>query len=186
MQLLKSVLSSLHTYWASVFILPKAIIKVIEGKMRAFLWKGSSGIGYAKVSWVQVCKPKKEGGLGIHRVLHMNQALMLKHVWRILQEDPRSIWVAWVLKHRLRNQTIWTYNSASASWCWRKLIKGTIDRQLPTRTSHYGAAVRLAAHDGIATRPIAVAVREKLRYSRDCGCASSHLPAAVRCDSLES
>ncbi|KAL0444985.1 UNVERIFIED_CONTAM: hypothetical protein Slati_2221200 [Sesamum latifolium] len=122
-QLLKSVLSSLHMYWASVFILPKAVIKVIEGKMRAFLWKGSSGTGYAKVSWVQVCKSKEEGGLGIRRVLHMNQALMLKHVWRILQEDPRSIWVAWVLRHRLQNQTIWTYNSASASWRWRKLIK---------------------------------------------------------------
>ncbi|KAL0439818.1 UNVERIFIED_CONTAM: hypothetical protein Slati_2464800 [Sesamum latifolium] len=49
-QLLKSVLSSLHMYWASVFILSKAVIKVIEGKIRAFLWKGSSGIGYAKVS----------------------------------------------------------------------------------------------------------------------------------------
>ncbi|KAL0455371.1 UNVERIFIED_CONTAM: hypothetical protein Slati_0876300 [Sesamum latifolium] len=66
---------------------------------------------------------KEEGGLGVRSVLHMNQALMLKHVWQILQEDPRSIWVAWVLRHRLRNQTIWTYKSASASWCWKKLIK---------------------------------------------------------------
>ncbi|KAL0386421.1 UNVERIFIED_CONTAM: hypothetical protein Slati_4603300 [Sesamum latifolium] len=101
-QLLKSVLSSLHMYWSSVFILPKAVIKVIEGKMRTFLWKGSSRTGYAKVSWGQVCKPKEEGGLGIRSVLHLNQALMLKHVWRILQEDPHSIWVAWVLRHRLR------------------------------------------------------------------------------------
>ncbi|KAL0444983.1 UNVERIFIED_CONTAM: hypothetical protein Slati_2221000 [Sesamum latifolium] len=76
-----------------------------------------------KVSWVKVCKSKEEGGLGIRRVLHMNQALMLKHVWRILQEDPRSIWVAWVLRHRLRNQTIWTYDSSSTSWCWKKLVK---------------------------------------------------------------
>ncbi|KAL0445598.1 UNVERIFIED_CONTAM: hypothetical protein Slati_1687700 [Sesamum latifolium] len=89
-QLLKSVLSSLHMYWSSIFILPKAIIKVVEKKMRTFLWKGSSGSGYAKVSWVQVCMPKEEGGLGIRRVLHMNQALMLKHVWRILQEDPNQ------------------------------------------------------------------------------------------------
>ncbi|KAL0420875.1 UNVERIFIED_CONTAM: hypothetical protein Slati_3110400 [Sesamum latifolium] len=116
-QLIKSVLSSLHTYWASIFILPKSVIKVIEGRMRAFLWKGSASSGYAKVSWAQVCKTKEEGGLGVRSVLHMNQALMLKHVWRILQEDPRSIWVAWVLRHRLRNQTIWTYKSASASWC---------------------------------------------------------------------
>ncbi|KAL0444647.1 UNVERIFIED_CONTAM: LINE-1 retrotransposable element O protein [Sesamum latifolium] len=122
-QLLKSVLSSLHVYWSSIFVLPKSIIRVIEQKMRSFLWKRPSGSGFAKVSWGQVCKPKEEGGLGIRRVLHMNQALMLKHVWRILQEDPSSIWVAWVLRYRLRNQTVWTVNAASASWCWRKLVK---------------------------------------------------------------
>ncbi|KAL0284071.1 UNVERIFIED_CONTAM: hypothetical protein Sradi_7209200 [Sesamum radiatum] len=122
-QLIKSVLNSLHTYWASVFVLPKSIIKVIEGKMRSFLWKGSSGFGHAKVSWAQVCKTTEEGGLGIRSVLLMNQALILKQVWRILQEDPRSIWVAWVLRHRLRHQTVWTFNVASAPWLWKKIIK---------------------------------------------------------------
>ncbi|KAL0282162.1 UNVERIFIED_CONTAM: hypothetical protein Sradi_7269400 [Sesamum radiatum] len=67
-QLIKSVLSSLHTYWASVFILPKAVLKVIEERMRSFLWKGASGSGVAKVAWEQICRPKKEGGLGIKRV----------------------------------------------------------------------------------------------------------------------
>ncbi|KAL0411535.1 UNVERIFIED_CONTAM: hypothetical protein Slati_3743200 [Sesamum latifolium] len=56
-QLIKSVLSSLHTCWASVFILPKSIINIIEGRMRKFLWQGSSGRGYAKEDtqsiWVQ-------------------------------------------------------------------------------------------------------------------------------------
>ncbi|KAL0284495.1 UNVERIFIED_CONTAM: hypothetical protein Sradi_7195600 [Sesamum radiatum] len=123
LQLIKSVLSSLHMYWSSVFILPKAVIKVIERRMRDFLWKGVSGTGYAKVSWLQVCKSKEEGGLGIRRVLFMNQALMLRHIWRILQRDPRSIWVAWVLRYRLRNQTLWTSSVTTAPWCWRKLIK---------------------------------------------------------------
>ncbi|KAL0292835.1 UNVERIFIED_CONTAM: hypothetical protein Sradi_6970900 [Sesamum radiatum] len=77
LQLIKSVLSSLHMYWSSVFILPKAVIK----------------------------------------------ALMLRHIWRILQRDPRSIWVAWVLRYRLRNQTLWTSSVTTAPWCWRKLIK---------------------------------------------------------------
>ncbi|KAL0294970.1 UNVERIFIED_CONTAM: hypothetical protein Sradi_6858100 [Sesamum radiatum] len=122
-QLLESVLGSLHIYWSSVFILPKSIIKVIEQYMRTFLWKGASGSGLVNVSWDQVCKPKEEGGLGIRRVLHMNQALILRHVWRILQEDPNSIWVAWVLRYMLRNHTIWTVNTASASWCWKKLVK---------------------------------------------------------------
>ncbi|KAL0293620.1 UNVERIFIED_CONTAM: hypothetical protein Sradi_6926600 [Sesamum radiatum] len=98
-QLIRSVLSSLHTYWASVFILPKSVISVIEQRMRNFLWKGATGSGYAKVSWAQVCRPKVEGGLGIRRVLFMNQALMMKHLWRVLQADTSSIWVAWVLRY---------------------------------------------------------------------------------------
>ncbi|KAL0294267.1 UNVERIFIED_CONTAM: hypothetical protein Sradi_6895600 [Sesamum radiatum] len=82
--------------------------QVIEQRMRAFLWKGSTGSGLAKVSWDHVCKSKEEGGLGLRRVLYMNQALMLKNVWRLLQEDPNSIWVAWVLQYRLRRHSIWT------------------------------------------------------------------------------
>ncbi|KAL0282049.1 UNVERIFIED_CONTAM: hypothetical protein Sradi_7273900 [Sesamum radiatum] len=85
-QLIKSVLSSLHTYWASVFILPKAVLKVIEERMRSFLWKGASGSGVAK-------------------------------------EDKCSIWVSWVLRYRLKNQTLWTAKVSNAPWCWKKLVK---------------------------------------------------------------
>ncbi|KAL0281697.1 UNVERIFIED_CONTAM: hypothetical protein Sradi_7295700 [Sesamum radiatum] len=56
----------------------------------------------------------------------MNVALMLKQVWRIIQEEPTSIWVAWVRRYRLRNQTLWTVNTVSASWCWRKLVKASL------------------------------------------------------------
>ncbi|KAL0298166.1 UNVERIFIED_CONTAM: hypothetical protein Sangu_3157300 [Sesamum angustifolium] len=45
LQLIKSVLSTLHTYWASAFILPKGVLKSLEKKMRQFLWHGSSGSG---------------------------------------------------------------------------------------------------------------------------------------------
>ncbi|KAL0310274.1 UNVERIFIED_CONTAM: hypothetical protein Scaly_2943700 [Sesamum calycinum] len=45
LQLIKSVLSTLHTYWASVFILPKGVLKILEKKMRTFLWQGQSGTG---------------------------------------------------------------------------------------------------------------------------------------------
>ncbi|KAL0295644.1 UNVERIFIED_CONTAM: hypothetical protein Scaly_3094800 [Sesamum calycinum] len=69
LQLIKSVLSTLHTYWASVFILPKGVLKLLEKRMRAFLWQGSSGSGNAKVAWDQLCKPKGEGGLGIRSLI---------------------------------------------------------------------------------------------------------------------
>ncbi|KAL0367292.1 UNVERIFIED_CONTAM: hypothetical protein Sradi_3619300 [Sesamum radiatum] len=54
LQLIKSVLTALQVYWAMAFILPKSIIKEIEKRLSSFLWKGSSEVGYAKVSWRQV------------------------------------------------------------------------------------------------------------------------------------
>ncbi|KAL0284387.1 UNVERIFIED_CONTAM: hypothetical protein Sradi_7200500 [Sesamum radiatum] len=53
----------------AVFILPKGVIRAIETKLRSFLWQGSTGKGYAKVAWDQLCKPKTEGGLGIRNLL---------------------------------------------------------------------------------------------------------------------
>ncbi|KAL0295598.1 UNVERIFIED_CONTAM: hypothetical protein Scaly_3097700 [Sesamum calycinum] len=93
LQLIKSVLSTLHMYWASVFILPKGVLKMLERKMRTFLWQGPSGGRQAKVAWDQICKPKAEGGLGLRSLIIMNQALILKQMWRVLQNDGSSIWV---------------------------------------------------------------------------------------------
>ncbi|KAL0284153.1 UNVERIFIED_CONTAM: hypothetical protein Sangu_2843400 [Sesamum angustifolium] len=88
--------------------------------MRRFLWHGS---GNAKVAWAQICKPKQEGGLGIRSLVITNQALMLKQLWRLLQNDGTSIWVEWIQRHRLRQSTIWTFNGATGSWGWKKLLK---------------------------------------------------------------
>ncbi|KAL0294820.1 UNVERIFIED_CONTAM: putative mitochondrial protein [Sesamum angustifolium] len=65
LQLIKSVLMSLNVYWAMAFILPKGVIRAVEKRMRHFLWKGNSAVGYPKVAWSDVCRPMEEGGLGI-------------------------------------------------------------------------------------------------------------------------
>ncbi|KAK4383529.1 hypothetical protein Sango_2767100 [Sesamum angolense] len=122
LQLIKSVLTTLHTYWASAFILPKGVLKTLEKKMRQFLWHGSVGSRNAKVAWAWISKPKEEGGLGIRSLTTTNQALMLKQLWRILQNDGTSIW-DWVQRYRLRNSTIWTFNGALGSWGWKKMLK---------------------------------------------------------------
>ncbi|KAL0293586.1 UNVERIFIED_CONTAM: hypothetical protein Sangu_3235000 [Sesamum angustifolium] len=122
-QLIRSVLNTLHIYWASVFILPKGIISILEGKMRKFLWQGPNRRGNAKVAWDQICKPKEEGGLGIRSMTVSNKALMMKHLWRLLQNDGTSIWVEWIQLHRLQNSTLWTFNGATGSWGWKKMLK---------------------------------------------------------------
>ncbi|GKG43102.1 hypothetical protein Tco_0479786 [Tanacetum coccineum] len=64
-QLIASVLSAMHQYWASVYILPLTVIKELEKKFKRFLWNPSGLIkGKARVSWKIVCKPKEQGRLG--------------------------------------------------------------------------------------------------------------------------
>ncbi|KAL0297832.1 UNVERIFIED_CONTAM: hypothetical protein Scaly_3082300 [Sesamum calycinum] len=134
LQLIKSVLSTLHMYWASVFILPKGVLKMLERKMRTFLWQGPSGGRQAKVAWDQICKPKAEGGLGLRSLIIMNQALILKQMWRVLQNDGSSIWVDWIQRYRLRHSTLWTFNRTTGSWCWKKMLKL---RPILRRGAHY-------------------------------------------------
>ncbi|KAL0288047.1 UNVERIFIED_CONTAM: Retrovirus-related Pol polyprotein from type-2 retrotransposable element R2DM [Sesamum radiatum] len=122
-QLIKSVLSALQVYWAMAFILPKHIIKEIEKRLRNFLWKGSTEIGYAKVSWQRVCRPVSEGGLGIRDIQALNKGLMSRHLWRIVMHDRTSIWVTWILQYRLQDYSIWTIRARSGTWGWRKLIR---------------------------------------------------------------
>jgi len=77
LQFIRSVLSSLHIYWASVFILPMRLIKDLERRMRNFLWSQNPlDKGKAKVVWRNVCLPFCEGGLGIKRIKDINKALM--------------------------------------------------------------------------------------------------------------
>ncbi|KAL0455541.1 UNVERIFIED_CONTAM: hypothetical protein Slati_0893300 [Sesamum latifolium] len=122
-QLIKSVLTALQVYWAMAFILPKMIIKEIEKRLRSFLWKGSTGVGYAKVSWQQVCRPVAEGGLGLRDILALNKGLMSRHLWRVIVADRSSIWVDWVIHYHLWGTSIWTINACTGSWSWRKLVR---------------------------------------------------------------
>ncbi|GJY29200.1 hypothetical protein Tco_0404967 [Tanacetum coccineum] len=69
LQLIMSVLSSMHLYWASVFILPNRILDDLDQLMRGFLWyDGSMKRGKSKVTWEDVCLPKHEGGLGTRTI----------------------------------------------------------------------------------------------------------------------
>ena len=80
-QLIDSVLFSLHTYWCSLFILPKKIITQIEDICRNFLWhQTASRHNSPQVAWANVCKPKVAGGLGHKNSSIWNTAAVGKHV----------------------------------------------------------------------------------------------------------
>ncbi|KAL2245415.1 UNVERIFIED_CONTAM: hypothetical protein Sindi_2809700 [Sesamum indicum] len=122
-QIIKSVLTSLSVYWASAFILPKKIIKEIEKRVRAFLWKGTGNSGYAKVAWKDVCRPVVEGGQGISDVATLNRALMSKKLCDVIRCERTSIWVDWLYAGRLQKTSVWIIRDDRGSWGWRKLLR---------------------------------------------------------------
>ena len=126
--LLKSTLSSLPTYFLSLFTIPQAVVGRIERIQRNFLWETSEEVfKYPLVAWDKVCLLVECGGLGIWRVGLFNKALLRKWLWHFGKEN-----------HRLWHQVIADkYGEARGGWCtrgvrgahecgmWRSIKEGT-------------------------------------------------------------
>ncbi|RVW42464.1 putative ribonuclease H protein [Vitis vinifera] len=125
--LLKSTLSSLPTYFLSLFVIPKKVCARLEKIQRDFLWGGGAleNKPYL-VSWKAICATKKEGGLGIRSLSTFNKALLGKWLWRLANENE-SLW-----KQIISSK----YDLQEGGWC----SKGVRDR--------YGVGVWKAIRNG--------------------------------------
>ncbi|GJS81487.1 putative reverse transcriptase domain, reverse transcriptase zinc-binding domain protein [Tanacetum coccineum] len=78
LQLCKSIIASMQVFWAYVLVIPMGIVYDIQQLIRGFLWCNVEyKRGKAKVAWVDICLPKKEGGLGLRSL-----ESMLNHSFR--------------------------------------------------------------------------------------------------------
>ena len=84
--LLKSTLSSLLTYFLSLFTIPTYMANRIEKLQRDFLWSDSKT---HLVGWDKVCAPIANSGLGIRKLTTFNKALLGKWLWRFRKEENR-------------------------------------------------------------------------------------------------
>ena len=86
--LTNSSLSSIPTYVMGMYLLREEIHKQMDTIRSQFFWRGDSEKNnYHMVKWEHVCLPKDFGGLGIINTRLMNESLLLKWVWRILQNS---------------------------------------------------------------------------------------------------
>lgn len=119
--LIQAVLSSLPTYYLSVFKTPSSIYKDIEKILWNFLWKGSDNCsGSHLVRWDIVTLPKEHGGLGIDRIKISNEALLCKWIWRYIKEKD-SLWrnlidAKYSCKHPKNIPDMCKYSSSKALW----------------------------------------------------------------------
>ncbi|XP_074292218.1 uncharacterized protein LOC141619085 [Silene latifolia] len=103
--LINSVLNTLYSYWAGIFLIPKAVIKRIEAICRNFLWDRSSN--YHRVplnAWHKVTLPKEEGD------------------W--IYGKANRLWVRWINHIYLKNGSWHDYSPpADAAWAWKSICK---------------------------------------------------------------
>jgi hypothetical protein len=86
--LLKSTLSSLPTYFLSLFTISVSVAQRIEKLQRNFLLEGmGEEFKHHLVGWDKVCTPKEKGGLGIRSLILFNKALLGKWLWRFGLEE---------------------------------------------------------------------------------------------------
>lgn len=122
--LVNSVLLSLHSYWARIFVLPKGVINDIIAVCRNFLWDGKVVSNRSPpMGWAQLCKSKREGGLGIDDCEKWNTAAFGKLVWDIANKTD-SLWVKWINHTCLKGQDWKTYvPPLDVGWVWKKVCK---------------------------------------------------------------
>jgi hypothetical protein len=139
LNLLKSTLSSLPTYYLSLFTIPKHMAARIEQLQRNFLWGGlGDGFTHHLVGWNTVCSPIDQGGLGVRKVNVINRALLGKWMWRFGREEDllwrrviaakyRVEWGGWISKKakRAHGCGLWKgiirlgcFSSACEVGCW--------------------------------------------------------------------
>ena len=111
--LIRSVLSALPTFQASLLMAPRQIADQISCLMRNFLWNGGKGNSNRLhlVNWETVKHPIAEGGLQIRDPQQANLALGCKLLWQLISEPSHPISQIINLKY-LRNRSIISFNPA--------------------------------------------------------------------------
>jgi hypothetical protein len=113
------VLSAISVFYLSFIKMPTKVWKEVVKIQRSFLWGGLAKRNKTCwVKWNDICKPKREGGLGIRDLRLINLSLLAKWRWNILSND-REVWKDVIFtKYGLSNQgNLQASCIASTWWC---------------------------------------------------------------------
>ncbi|XP_019264258.1 PREDICTED: uncharacterized protein LOC109241890 [Nicotiana attenuata] len=124
LQLIKSVLFGVQTYWAQIFLIPKKIMKMLEAVCRTFLSTGSTEISRnALIAWDKICQPKSTGGLNVINMRTWNKAAVMKHLWALAMKKD-TLWIRWAHIYYIKNRRIEDIDTPkNAAWVVRKIIE---------------------------------------------------------------
>ncbi|KAF7822906.1 reverse transcriptase [Senna tora] len=90
--MLNSVVNPMVSYYMQCLSFPIGVCDSIDKLNRNFFWNSINGKKKIHlVAWGKIAKPRRLGGLGIHRTHERNLALLAKLYWRV-RKDDNSVW----------------------------------------------------------------------------------------------
>lgn len=87
--LIKSVFTSLPTFFMSTLVLPAGIVEQINKYLKHCFWRKyvMEDKGTTLISWDKVCILKEQGGLGVLDIATRNKCLLMKHLHKSLHHE---------------------------------------------------------------------------------------------------
>ncbi|XP_074267226.1 putative mitochondrial protein AtMg00310 [Silene latifolia] len=125
--LISSILSSLSTYFLSVFKIPVSVTRKIDSLLSQFWWKGnrkSGGIHWC--SKLFLSQPKGLG-IGVRNVSCFNQALLAKVGWNILRKENSLLTRTIGSKYKLISENCgatFSHKRANSTWIGKGVLWG--------------------------------------------------------------
>ncbi|CAL5324749.1 unnamed protein product [Camellia sinensis] len=122
--LIKSVTSVIPNHLMQTMELPRDICNKIDRLNRNFLWGSTENAKKVHlVNWQNVCKSKKQGGLGIRKAREQNLALITKLGWKVASNSA-DLWCSILKSKYLTKHSFSSWaNKRLASHTWKSIIK---------------------------------------------------------------
>jgi ribonuclease HI len=171
--LIQAVTSSIPAYYMQNAALPSSICSELDKLNRDFLWgSNEEKKKMHMVGWDKICRPKKDGGLGLYSAKPRNIALLAKLNWRLVEEKD-SLWAKTLLAKYCPNGPldINERTSRSGSSNWRGLKMGhEIFRKGIRWVVRNGHSVSFWHDNWVGNKPLREVIQGPIPPLEECFC----------------
>lgn len=121
--LIKSIAQAIPNYIMSCYKLPESCCKDIETMLSKFWWKYEEGARKLHwLSWNNLAKNEKNGGMGFREFSEFNKALLGKHCWRLLTKEGPLLEQIYKSRYYPRNNSLDVGAGYQPSYAWRSML----------------------------------------------------------------
>ena len=84
-----------------------------------------------------MCKPKSYGGLGFKDLCKFNEAMLAKHIWRLIHDTDSLFYKVFKAKY-FPNGNVFEAKSTTGSFAWKSILRS---KNLIERNGHWRMGV---------------------------------------------